>query len=232
VVTSSAPRRTAAPNDPGPCVWDFPAAQDADGDGVVAIGADLEPSTLIHAYRHGVFPWPHGDTVLPLDDVRRSKSLRQTMRRCGWTATVDAAFDDVTDACSFRAHEGTWITPAMRAAYRRLHDLGWAHSVEIWEGDELVGGCYGLLVGAMFVGESMFHRRTDASKVALVELAARLAEGGAGLIDVQMVTDHLASMGARPIARSLYLELLAELRDDPATMDCSRLPVSRHVTGH
>ena len=117
----------------------------------------------------------------------------------------------------------------MRRAYRELHDLGWAHSIEIWDEDTLIGGCYGLLIGAMYVGESMFHRRTDASKVALVELAARLREGGAGLIDVQLVTDHLASMGARPISRNLYLDLLVELRDDPTTLLCDRLAVARHV---
>lgn len=223
-----------------PCEWQFPDARSADDDGLVAIGADLAPSTLVHAYRHGVFPWPHGRRklpwfspnprgVLPLDEVRVSKSLRQTLRRSGWTATVDRAFDAVTEACAHRVGEGTWITPNMRAAYRELHDLGWSHSIEIWDQDELVGGCYGLLIGSMYVGESMFHRRTDASKVALVELAARLHEGGGGLIDVQLVTDHLASMGARAIHRNLYVDLLGELRDEASTLLCERLPVARHA---
>lgn len=231
---------TTAARDPGPCRWEFPDARLADSDGLVAIGADLKPSTLIHAYRNGIFPWPHGRRklpwfspnprgVLPLDEIRVSKTLRQTLRRSRWTATVDEAFDDVTEACATRKGEGTWITSDMRAAYRQLHELGWAHSVEIWDESTLVGGCYGLLIGAMYVGESMFHHRNDASKVALVELAARLHEGGAGLIDVQLVTEHLATMGARPIHRNLYIDLLYELRDDRATMVRDRLPVSRHV---
>jgi leucyl/phenylalanyl-tRNA---protein transferase len=232
--------RSQTPRDPGPCVWDFPDARAGDEDGLVAIGADLAPSTLVHAYRHGTFPWPHGKRdlpwfspdprgVLPLDDISMSKTLRQTLRRSGWTATVDTAFADVVDACSTRVGEGTWITPKMRAAYIELHQLGWTHSIEIWDEDRLVGGCYGVLVGAMFIGESMFHRVTDASKVALVELGWRLREGGAGLIDVQLVTDHLASMGARPIPRPLYLEILNELRDDHVTLLRDRLPVSRHT---
>lgn len=232
--------RTRVPIDPGPCEWDFPDARAGDDDGLVAVGADLAPATLVHAYRHGSFPWPHGKRdlpwfspdprgVLPLDDITLSKSLRQTMRRSGWTATVDAAFPDVIDACSTRIGEGTWITPRMRSAYIDLHHLGWTHSVEVWDGEKLVGGCYGVLVGAMFIGESMFHRSTDASKVALVELGWRLREGGAGLIDVQLVTDHLASMGARPIPRPLYLELLVELRDDGVSLLCDRLPVARHT---
>lgn len=241
-VTSTLPnRRSTAPVDPGQCVWDFPDARAADEDGLIAIGADLAPATLVHAYRHGAFPWPHGKRnlpwfspnprgVLPLDDIAMSKTLRQTLRRSGWTATVDSAFDAVIDACSVREREGTWITPKMRAAYLQLHEMGWTHSVEIWDDDALVGGCYGVLVGGMFIGESMFHRATDASKVALVELGARLRDGGAGLIDVQLVTDHLASMGARPIPRTLYLELLVELRDDTVSLLCDRLPVSRHLT--
>ena len=237
---SPQPQRTPPPVDAGPCVWDFPDARHAEDDGLVAVGADLTPATLVHAYRNGVFPWPHGTRklpwfspnprgVLPLDEVYLSKTLRQTLRRSGWTATVDHAFDEVTKACATRPGEGTWITPSMRDAYRQLHQLGWAHSVEIWDDTRLVGGCYGLLVGSMYVGESMFHRATDASKVALVELASRLREGGAGLIDVQLVTDHLASMGARAIHRNLYLDLLRELRDEPASMLRDRLPVGRHV---
>lgn len=232
--------RITTARDTGPCRWEFPDARLADADGLVAIGADLEPSTLVHAYRNGIFPWPHGRRklpwfspnprgVLPLDDVRVSKTLRQTLRRSGWTASVDEAFDQVVEACATRQDEGTWITSGMRAAYRQLHELGWAHSVEIWDGTSLIGGCYGLLVGAVYVGESMFHRRTDASKVALVELASRLHDGAAGLIDVQIVTDHLATMGARPIHRNLYIDLLHELRDEKASMCCDQLPVSRHA---
>jgi leucyl/phenylalanyl-tRNA---protein transferase len=234
------PSNERRPIDPGQCVWDFPHASSADENDMVAVGADLSPATLVYAYRNGVFPWPHGGAtlpwfspnprgVLPLDEIYISKTLRQTLRRSGWTATANQAFDDVTQACAIREDDGTWITEDMRAAYRQLHDMGWAHSIEIWEGTELVGGCYGLLIGALFVGESMFRRRTDASKVALVELGSRLVEGGAGLIDVQLVTDHLASMGVRGINRNLYLELVNELRDDHATLPTDLRPVARHA---
>lgn len=117
----------------------------------------------------------------------------------------------------------------MRRAYLRLHDLGYVHSVEIWENTELVGGLYGFLVGGVFTGESMFHRRADASKVAMIELAHRLIEARGSLIDVQLLTDHLESLGAIAISRSLFLELLTELRDDCVRLTCDRLPVSRLV---
>lgn len=210
------------------------------------MGADLEPATLVHAYRHGVFPWPHDDVplpwfspnprgILPLDHVKVARTLRQTMRRSGWTTTVDRAFDQVIASCSVRMDgSGTWIEPEMIAAYTELHRLGWAHSLEVWDGGELVGGLYGMLLGGVFTGESMFHRVTDASKVALVDLAARLHEARGAFIDVQLVTDHLASMGAIPIARKLFLELLAECRDDDVALVCTELPVHRlpeEVTG-
>src|ERR671913_455072 len=125
------------------------------------------------------------------------------------------------------AEGGTWITPPMRAAYQRLHDLGHAHSLEVWDADELVGGLYGVGVGGVFTGESMFHLVTDASKVALADLTARLSQAGGCLIDVQMVTPHLASLGARDLPRAEFLDLLARVRDDPVRLPTDRLPVAR-----
>jgi leucyl/phenylalanyl-tRNA---protein transferase len=227
---------------PGPSRWRFPDPAAAGEDGLVGIGADLEPATLVDAYRRGIFPWPHPGAplpwfspdprgVIPLDGVAVSRSLRARLRRSGWETTVDRAFAAVLAGCADRPglvrEGGTWITPPMRAAYRRLHDLGHAHSLEVWAGDELVGGLYGVGVGGVFTGESMFHLASDASKVALVDLAARLTEAGGRLIDVQMVTPHLASLGARDLPRAAFLELLAEVRDDPVRMATDRLPVAR-----
>ena len=221
------------------CRWRFPEPSTADGDGLVGFGADLEPETLLHAYRQGIFPWPHPGMPLPWfspdprgviwpDDLRTSRSLRGRLRHCGWETTVDRAFDTVVAACAERHwSEGTWIIPEMREAYLRLHRLGHAHSLEVWRGQELVGGLYGVVVGAVFTGESMFHRATDASKVALVDLVDRLTEAGGRLIDVQLVTDHLASLGARPMPRWQYLSLLHEVRDEAVRLPSDRRPVAR-----
>jgi leucyl/phenylalanyl-tRNA---protein transferase len=227
---------------PGPSRWRFPDPATAGEDGLVGIGADLEPATLVDAYRQGIFPWPHPGAplpwfspdprgVIPLDGVRCARSLRARLRRSGWETTVDRAFAAVLAGCSVRPRGllegGTWITPAMRAAYQRLHDLGHAHSLEVWDGDELVGGLYGVGVGGVFTGESMFHLASDASKVALVDLAARLTQAGGCLVDVQMVTPHLASLGARDLPRAEFLDLLARARDDPVRLPTDRLPVAR-----
>jgi leucyl/phenylalanyl-tRNA--protein transferase len=163
--------------------------------------------------------------------VTVSRSLRVRLRRSGWETTVDRAFAAVLAGCAARRGDlregGTWITPPMRVAYQRLHDLGHAHSLEVWAGAELVGGLYGVAVGGVFTGESMFHLATDASKVALVDLADRLAGAGGRLIDVQMVTPHLASLGARDLPRAEFLDLLAEVRDQPVHLPTDRLPVAR-----
>jgi leucyl/phenylalanyl-tRNA---protein transferase len=227
---------------PGPSRWRFPDPAAAGDDGLVGVGADLEPVTLLDAYRRGIFPWPHPGAplpwfspdprgVIPPDGVVVSRSLRARLRRCGWQTTVDRAFAAVVAACSERPGEGpyggTWITAPMRSAYRRLHDLGHAHSLEVWAGEELVGGLYGVGVGGVFTGESMFHLVSDASKVALVDLAERLTEAGGCLIDVQMVTPHLASLGARDLARDEFLALLARVRDDPVRLATDRRPVAR-----
>jgi len=227
------------PADVGPSRWRLPDPAAADPDGLVGLGADLEPETLVDAYRRGVFPWPHGRMALPWfspdpravlrpDRVHVSRSLRQTLRRSGWATTVDAAFDRVVSACARRPRsEGTWIDRRMRSAYARLHRLGWAHSVEVWNGDSLVGGLYGVRVGACFTGESMFSRLSDGSKVALVDLCRRWDDAGGTMIDVQLPTGHLASMGAVAVPRSAYLAELAAIRDQVVGVTTDRLAVSR-----
>lgn len=198
--------------------WHFPHASQSDEHGVVGIGADLEPATVIHAYKNGLFPMPIDDEehiawwspplrgVLDFDDLKVSKSLRRSCRR--YETTVNAAFDDVIEACSGLPREGGWISPKIIAAYKRLHRLGWAHSVETWDGPDLVGGLYGIQVNGLFAGESMFHLANDASKVALVSLVASLRAVGVELLDVQWSTDHLATLGVREITRREYLHRL------------------------
>jgi leucyl/phenylalanyl-tRNA---protein transferase len=177
----------------------------------------------------GLVPWcsPEPRAVLLPAGLRVSRSLRQRLRRCGWTATLDTAFDAVVAGCAGR--EDTWITPRVREGFGRLHRDGVAHSVEVWDGEALVGGLYGVLVGQVFCGESMFHRATDASKVALVELCDRLLEAGGRLVDVQQETEHLASLGAVLVHRHDYLDALAALRDLPVALRTERRPVSRLV---
>jgi leucyl/phenylalanyl-tRNA--protein transferase len=188
-------------------------------DEVFGVGADLEPGTLLAAYRAGVFPmpvrralmawWsPDPRGVIPLDGLRISKSLRRSCRR--YHLRVDTAFDQVIDACGDKRRPGAWIDKHIKSAYIRLHELGWAHSVEAWDDEGLAGGLYGVAIGGLFAGESMFHRRTDASKVALIGLVEQLNAAGAALLDVQWATDHLASLGAVEVARSHYLALVAE----------------------
>ncbi|CAN5214631.1 leucyl/phenylalanyl-tRNA--protein transferase [soil metagenome] len=204
--------------------WDFPPANTADEDGLVGVGADLEPETLLVAYCNGLFPmplsagpgpklmgwWsPDPRAVLPLDGLVVSRSLRRSCRR--FEVRVDAAFEAVIAACSEPHRDGTWITSEVCRAYIRLHRLGWAHSVEAWDDEgRLAGGLYGVAIGGLFAGESMFHHQRDASKVALVGLVERLHAGGAGLLDVQWTTPHLASLGAVEVSRTEYLGLLTE----------------------
>ena len=212
----------ASTSSPAPlpaCRYRFPDPETADAEGLVVHGGDLEPSTLIEAYRHGIFPWPYDDkallwwspdprAVLPLEALHVSHSLARTLRRGRFRVTVNAAFPAIIEACS--AREETWITPALRAAYVRLHGLGWAHSVEVWGADgALAGGLYGVAIGGLFAAESMFHHARDASKIALVGLVQHARRVGTTLIDVQVPSPHLASLGARAIPRRLYLGLLA-----------------------
>jgi leucyl/phenylalanyl-tRNA--protein transferase len=186
--------------------------------GLLAAGGDLEPGTLLAAYRAGIFPWPDPEgrlfwwspdprAILPLEGFHESRSLRRKRRRGEFSVTVDEACDEVMAGCADRP-EGSWITPPMRAAYLKLYELGWVHSVEVWSGRRLAGGVYGLAIGTFFAAESMFHRVSDASKVALAELVERLARGGFTLLDVQFITPHLASLGACAITRDDYLARL------------------------
>ena len=188
---------------------------------LIAIGADLAPGTLLSAYRAGLFPmpvdphrrrskiaWysPDPRGILPLDALHVSRSLRKSMRR--FDVTMNVAFDAVMRACADPNREGRWITDDIIAAYGELAALGWAHSVEVWSGDELVGGLYGLRINGLFAGEAMFHRATDASKVALVALFDWLIATHATLFDVQWATPHLESLGVVAISRDEYLRRL------------------------
>lgn len=199
----------------------FPDPRSAPRDGPLAWGGDLEPATLLDAYARGIFPWPAPDgtvfwwspdprAVIPLDGLHVSRTLLRTLRSGRFRTTRDEAFPAVVAACGDRPGDGTWITAGMAAAYTRLHDLGHAHSVEVWDPTgELVGGVYGVVRGAAFMGESMFHRTSDASKVALVALVEHLRARAFTLFDVQLPTPHLARMGAVELARDVYLDRLA-----------------------
>ncbi|HKX71209.1 MAG TPA: leucyl/phenylalanyl-tRNA--protein transferase [Acidimicrobiales bacterium] len=209
------------PVQPPPTAWAFPRVDEADADGLVGVGADLEPGTILAAYRRGLFPMPIGRrgtlgwwspdprAIVPLDGLVVSRSLRRSARR--FEIRVDTAFDEVIDACADPARPHGWITPEVLRAYTRLHGLGWVHSVEAWSLDdgELAGGLYGVAIGGLFAGESMFHRRTDASKVALLALVDLLRRGddpAHRLLDVQWLTPHLENLGAVEVSRTEYLD--------------------------
>ena len=197
----------------------FPDPRTGPGDAPLAWGGDLLPATLLDAYRHGIFPWPDDDQTLmwwspdpraeiPLDGLALSRSLRRLLRSGRLHCSVDAAFHAVVVACADRA-EGTWILPGLVESYTALHDLGVAHSVEVWDEQEaLVGGLYGVSIGGAFMGESMFHRASGASKVALVHLVEHLRSRGFALLDAQMPTPHLASLGAVAVPRDAFLDHL------------------------
>jgi leucyl/phenylalanyl-tRNA--protein transferase len=209
----------------------FPDPRTAPADAPLARGGDLEPPTLLDAYASGIFPWPSGGetywwspdprALVPLDGVHVSRSLRRTMRTRRFECTLDTDFDAVVAGCAHRPGAGTWITPAMAVAYGRLHRLGFAHSVEVRErhgaGAELAGGLYGVAIGGAFFAESMFHRVTDASKVALVHLAEHLRARGFTLLDAQMPTDHLVRLGAVVVRREDYLDALPAAIHAPVT---------------
>ena len=207
----------------------------APGDEPVAVGEDLSVLTLLAAYRVGLFPWPAGGltwwwspdprAVLDPMALRLPRTVRRRLARRDLTTTVDQAFDAVVAACAERPGEGTWITPAMRSAYGRLHALGRAHSVEVWDGrGRLVGGLYGVATGGVLTGESMFHRADDAGTAALVDTVRRLRAGGLVLLDVQQDTPHLRWLGARPWPRERFLATLAAHADDAVTL--AREPVT------
>jgi leucyl/phenylalanyl-tRNA--protein transferase len=191
--------------------------------GLLCAGGDLTSGRLIEAYSHGIFPWfsdgdpilwwsPDPRMVLFPGELKVSRSLRKTLERGVYETRFDTAFRAVIEACSAPrdGQAGTWIVPEMVDAYTRLHHLGFAHSVESWRGDELVGGLYGIGIGQVFFGESMFMRATDASKVALVRLVERLKASGCRVIDCQQATSHLASLGAREIPRTAFAQLLQD----------------------
>ena len=210
----------------------WPAPDPHDEMGLVALDFDLTPARLVSAYRHGIFPWPHSSplhpipwvcparrAVLDFDRLHVPRNLRRRQRACaGLRFTRDAAFDAVIHACSMaprRGQAGTWITPAMIAAYRGLHRLGHAHSVELWDGDTLVAGLYGVTAGGVFTGESMFHRIDDGSKLCVLHLVEHLRSRGATWIDIQQLTPHFALLGAHELARDEFLRRLSAAQRTP-----------------
>lgn len=209
----------------------FPPANRASPEGLVAVGGRLSTDRLLDAYRHGIFPWPNTSyepmlwwspdprAILPLDGVYASQRLRRRLRSGEFSMRCDTAFEQVIAACGTGPGRqgGTWLTPAMVAAYTELHRLGHAHSVETWKDGELVGGVYGLAIGGLFAAESMFYRARDASKAALVRLVEHLSARGYRLLDVQQWAAHTGSMGVVEISRREYLERLAAVVDLPVT---------------
>jgi leucyl/phenylalanyl-tRNA---protein transferase len=206
----------------------FPDPEESDDDGLLAVGGDLSPERLMHAYREGIFPWydegvpplwwsPNPRAVIESTGLHVSRSLRRALRQERFTVTFDRDFEAVIRACG-RREAGTWIIPEMIDAYLGLHRDGIAHSFEVWAGDELVGGLYGVACGTLFAAESMFHVATDASKVALAYAVRTLFAAGVELFDVQLLTSHLASMGATEIPRHAYLARVraASSRPTPA----------------
>jgi leucyl/phenylalanyl-tRNA--protein transferase len=199
----------------------------ADADGLVAVGGELGPERLIEAYRNGIFPWfsehspvlwwsPDPRAIIELDGLRVSRRLARTVRSGRFTVTFNRDFGGVIRGCADRPGEGTWITPGMIAAYTALHRRGAAHSVEVWHEGELAGGLYGVALGGLFAGESMFTRVRDASKVALVHVVGRLQERAFTLFDIQFRTEHTASLGAVEIPRAEYLSRLRRALECPA----------------
>ena len=200
----------------------FPPPNYADPSGLLAVGGDLSSERLLEAYRLGIFPWysddqpilwwsPDPRLTLDLAEFKISRSLGKTLKRGLFRVTFDHAFEEVIQACATvprEAQDGTWITQEMKEAYINLHGLGYAHSVESWLGDELVGGLYGVSLGKAFFGESMFHLRTDASKVALARLVEKLRTWDFDFIDSQMTTPHMLKFGAKEVPRRAFLKRL------------------------
>ena len=217
------------PVEPLPTPWEFDLEDVGAGEDLVAVGGDLRAGTLLEAYRAGLFPMGLGDHgtppmgwwspdprgVLLPGGVHASRSLRRSLRR--FEIRVDTAFDEVVAACADPGREGRWITEEVALAYQQMHALGWAHSIETWQDDRLVGGLYGIAVGGLFAGESMFHHVTDASKAAVVAMAGFVFADGdpRRIIDVQWATDHLRTLGVVSIPRQEYLDRLAEALKAP-----------------
>lgn len=203
----------------------FPSPHLANPEGLLAVGGDLNPQRILSAYRQGIFPWyahpdpilwwsPDPRMVLIPQDFKPSHSLHKRLKQPDYQVRFNTAFENVIHACATtprRGQTGTWLTPSMIAAYTQLHQMGFAHSVETWMDGKLVGGLYGLAIGRVFFGESMFSTRTDASKLAFAHLVERLCALAFGLLDCQVYTPHLASLGAKPIPRTTFLEQLSLL---------------------
>jgi leucyl/phenylalanyl-tRNA--protein transferase len=202
----------------------FPNVENADDDGLLAVGGDLSPDRLLLAYMNGIFPWFNEDSmilwwspdprmVLFPNKIKISKSMQQLIKSGRYRITWNAQFEEVVNACAViqrKGQEGTWITPEMKGAYLKLHQMGIAKSMEVWENDELVGGLYGIDLGKVFCGESMFSKRSNASKFAFINLALELEQKEYKLIDCQVYTDHLASLGAEEIPRKQFIKILKD----------------------
>jgi leucyl/phenylalanyl-tRNA--protein transferase len=210
----------------------FPDPRRGDDEGLVAIGGDLSVQRLRAAYAAGIFPWyndgfpvlwwsPNPRAVLPADELHVSRSLARRLKKKDYVLTWNLAFSDVIAACGQGRKGGTWIVPEMRRAYQQLHHDGFAHSVEVWQENRLVGGLYGVQSGALFAAESMFHRETDASKIAVVAASRSLQRVGMRVFDVQFATSHLRSLGVREISRDDYLGRVA--RASQLEVDLSKL---------
>jgi leucyl/phenylalanyl-tRNA--protein transferase len=213
----------------GPDTEWFPPVDDADEDGILAVGGDLSPKRLVAAYRRGIFPWyseglpilwhcPDPRFVLLPEKLHVPKSLRKVMKRGPYQVRLDTDFTGVIDGCARTrrpGQRGTWITRDMKKAYLKLHELGWAHTAEAWLGDQLVGGLYGVALGSVFYGESMFATADDASKVAFATLVEWMAGWGVQLIDCQQETEHLRRFGAEPWPRKRFVHELERLTATP-----------------
>lgn len=220
--------------DPEVC-GEFPDPRQGDDEGLVAIGGDLSVERLRAAYARGIFPWyndgfpvlwwsPNPRAILPFEELHVARSLRRRLRQSDYTLTWNLAFAEVIVACGQQREGGTWIVPEMRDAYNLLHRAGHAHSVEVWQENRLVGGLYGVQCGASFAAESMFHRVSDASKIAVVAASRSLARAGMQLFDVQFATPHLRSLGVKEIARDDYLARVTLARR--RSVDLSRLQMT------
>jgi leucyl/phenylalanyl-tRNA--protein transferase len=213
----------------------FPDPRRGDDEGLLAIGGDLSSERLLAAYAAGIFPWyndgfpvlwwsPNPRAVLPAGELHVSRSLQRRLARRDYALTWNLAFAEVIAACGQGRKGGTWILPDMRVAFQRLHHAGFAHSVEVWQQNRLVGGLYGVQAGALFAAESMFHRETDASKIAVVAASRSLHRAGMEVFDVQFATPHLRSLGVRELSRDDYLARVAQA--SRRHIDLSRLQLS------
>ena len=222
----------------------FPAAELASPDGLIGVGGELTPEWLLDAYRHGIFPWPFNDeqlawwspdprAIIEIDGLHISRRLARTLRGGQFQVSCDRAFADVIEGCATaqRRRFATWLTPEMSAAYKQLHELGHAHSIEVWRDGQLAGGTYGIAVGGLFAAESMFYRIRDASKIALVHLLGHLKARGYELLDIQQLTPHTESLGATEIPRRAFLARLAQALDRDVTFGETLEPAPHEERG-